>query len=94
MSPKNYLLHACGVRRGLAYSKNHLRHFYEQSQHAEKTTKHMLAHGLHRVHHHMTHHLHGRGGNARKKLEDYERPSDGEGLKHRRSRPSPLHFKF
>ena len=90
--PHNKLLFACGFRRGLINSNNHLKHFYEASQHIKHSgPRHMLASGLHRVHKHMTHKMHGHG--AQRRLEDYERPIEGNGLKYRK-RPSPLHFKM
>lgn len=95
---QRYLLHAMGVRRGLAHSNNHLKHFYAATHHAKKATMHMLADGLHKLHHHAhhhyNHHIHGRG--AERRLNDEDLPQDGEGLhksKHGR-RPKPLTFKF
>lgn len=92
MPKHHYLMHACGVRRGLAHASNHLRHFFAQSSHAREHTRHMLADGLHRMFHkHHAHHLEGRG--AVKRIDDSEREL-GDGLKRMKRRPKPLAFNF
>jgi len=89
----NYLMHACGVRRGLAHASNHLRHFIAPSSHASKHVRHMLADGLHRmVHKHHAHRLEGSG--AQRRIEDSEREIGGEGLKQKKRRPHALTFRF
>jgi len=95
---QRYLLHAMGVRRGLALSHNHLRHFYATTHHAKKATSHMLAAGLHKMVHHKPHHYnhHLNGSGAERRLNDEDLPEDGEGVrksKHGR-KPKPLTFKF
>jgi hypothetical protein len=41
---------ALGTRRGLPFSNNHLRHFYEPTSYAKSTAAHMLGSGLHFTH--------------------------------------------
>ena len=90
--PKHYIMHACGVRRGLAFSSNHLRHLIAQSSHAQEHTRHMLADGLHRMFHkHHSHRIEGRG--AERRIEDSEREV-GDGLKRIKRRPQALKFNF
>ena len=85
MPKLNYLMHASGVRRGMAHASNHLRHFVAQSSHANKHVRHMLADGLHRmVHKHHSHHLHGSG--AQRRIEDSDRKISDEGLKQKKKR--------
>jgi len=86
-------MHACGVRRGLAFSSNHLRHLIAQSSHAREHTRHMLGDGLHRMVHSLHHipRLEGRG--AERRLDDSERQS-GEGIKRIKRRPMALKFNF
>lgn len=94
---RHYLLHAMGVRRGLAHSHNHLRHFYATTSHAQNASHHMLGSGLHKMIHHRHKSLIGCG--AQRKMEDsrfFDVQSEGDGVRHSRShrRPKPLQFKM
>lgn len=93
MPKHHYLMHACGVRRGLAFSSNHLRHLFAQSSHAREHTRHMLGDGLHRMIHNKPYvpRLEGRG--AQRRIEEAERET-GEGLKRTKRRPQALTFRF
>jgi len=100
---KTYLMHAMGIRKGMAFAKPHLRHFFEKSNHVHRHSRHMLAHGLHRHHHHhklMHHKHHGHHGHSHK-MEHHERhehrehrEEHGEGIHHKKRRPGPLKFNF
>lgn len=91
--PNNKLLYAMGVRRGLPYSHNHLRHFYEPTSYAKSTAAHMLGSGLHKtLYSHPRRHTKMIGdGVVRRDDSDEE---EGKGLKHSKRRPTPLMFKF
>jgi len=90
----NKLLFAMGVRRGLAHMHPHLKHFYETTAHAKRSSAHMLASGLHRSFHSHKHH-HKMIGHGAKKRDDSSDEEEGKGLKHHSNRrPKPLMFKF
>jgi len=82
-----------GVRRGLSFAHNHLRHSYEPTSHARSTVAHMLGSGLHKTaYSHRKHHkLIGEGVKRRDDSSDEE---EGKGLRHSKRRPHPLKFKF
>ena len=91
--PNNKILYAMGVRRGLSFSHNHLRHFYEPTSYARSTAAHMLGSGLHKTaySHKQQHKMIGHGAHRRDDSSDEE---EGQGLKHSKRRPHPLKFKF
>ena len=91
--PNNKLLFAMGTRRGLPFSHNHLRHFYEPTSYAKSTSAHMLGSGLHKTLYSLPRpkdRLFGDGVKRRDDSDEYE----GKGLKHSKRTPTPLMFKF
>ena len=90
----NKLLFAMGVRRGLAHMHPHLKHFYETTAHAKRSSAHMLASGLQRSSHSHKHH-HTMIGHGAQRRDDSSDEEEGKGLKHHsKRRPKPLMFKF
>ena len=90
------MMHAMGVRRGLAHSHRHLRHFYEASSHAVRTHAHMLGSGLVRMNfhrHHKHHHMIGHGAGHHR---DSDSDEEGKGIRHHKHhrKPKPLSFKY
>ena len=91
--PNNSLMFAMGVRRGLPFSNNHLRHFYEPTIHAKSTAAHMLDSGLHKTFYSNPRRhdkILGKGAVRR----DDSDEDEGKGLRHSKRRPTPLMFKF
>jgi hypothetical protein len=91
--PNNKLLYAMGVRRGLPYSHNHLRHFYEPTSYAKSTAAHMLGSGLHKTIYAAAHQKDRLLGDGVKRRDDSDE-DEGKGLRHSKRRPTPLMFKF
>jgi len=90
--PNHKILYAMGVRRGLSFSHNHLRHFYEPTSHARSTAAHMLGSGLHKaLYSHQKPRILGRGAQRR---DDSSDEDEGKGLRHSKRKPKPLMFKF
>ena len=91
--PNNKLLFALGTRRGLPYSHNHLRHFYEPTSYAKSTVAHMLGSGLHKTLYSLPRPKDRLLGDGVKRRDDSDEDV-GKGLKHSKRRPTPLMFKF
>ena len=83
-----------GVRRGLSFSHNHLRHFYEPTSHARSTAAHMLGSGLHKTLYSHKHHHHKMIGHGAQRRDDSSDEDEGKGLRHSKRKPKPLMFKF
>ena len=88
---KTYIMQALGIRKGMAYAHPRLRQFFEKSNHIDRHSRHMLAHGLHRHHrqHKLTHHKHHEHAHSNERHE-----VQGEGIHHKKRRPGPLKFNF
>ena len=83
-----------GVRRGLPYSHNHLRHFYEPSSYSKSTTAHMLGSGLHKTLYSLPRPKDRLLGDGVKRRDDSSDEDVGKGLKHSKRRPTPLQFRM
>ena len=88
---KTYIMHAMGVRKGMVFAHPHLKHFFERSGQIHRHFRHMLAHGLHRHHrqHKLMHHKHHEREHSNERHE-----VKGEGIHHKKRRPTPLRFNF
>ena len=88
---KTYIMHALGIRKGMAFAHPRLRQFFEKSGQIHGHSRHMLAHGLHRHHrqHKLMHHKHHEREHSNERREEH-----GEGIHHKKRRPGPLKFNF
>ena len=88
---KTYIMHALGIRKGMAFAHPRLRQFFEKSGQIHRHSRHMLAHGLHRHHrqHKLMHHKHHERAHSNERHE-----VQGEGIHHKKRRPGPLRFNF